>query len=98
MDQPRWVDFGRWDEANRALLARMIAVENDLHGLRGAEQEHRALSDRIAVLEHQSQAEEAEHTGRRDRRWAIVLTAAAGIICPLIVTTIIALIHLRAVH
>jgi hypothetical protein len=98
MDTPRWVEYGRWDEAHRATLARLIAIENDLHDLRGAEQVHRLLDERISVLESAGKTEQHDQAVRRDRRWAVALTVAAGIVCPLVVTTIIAWLHLRALH
>ena len=93
----QFVEFGRWDEAHRALVARMIAAENDLHSLRGAESEHRALADRIAALEHESEQRQEGQDVRRNRAWLIVLAVMSGLVCPVVVTAVVTWLHLRAV-
>ena len=94
----QFVEYGRWDEAHRALMARVLTLENELHDMRGGAGDRAALASRVAALEEAAAAEHTEQAGRRNRRWAIAIAAATGIVCPLIVTTILAWIHLRAVH
>ena len=96
MDAARFVDLGQFAEFRESVLTRLVMTENDLHGLRGAEQEHRAMEDRLAVLEQASREHGAEQRGRRDRLWVIVIGLTTGIVCPLIVTTAITWLHLRA--
>ena len=96
MDAARFVDMGQFAEFRESVLTRLVMTENDLHGLRGAEQEHRAIIDRIAVLEQTGKADMASERSRRDRLWLIVIGMMTGIVCPLIVTTAITWLHLRA--
>jgi len=93
----QFVEYGRWDEAHRALVARVIAAENDLHSLRGAESEHRALADRIGALEHESEQRQEGQDVRRNRVWLIILAVMSGLVCPVVVTAVITWLHLRSV-
>ncbi|HYK70417.1 MAG TPA: hypothetical protein VEV45_20905 [Streptosporangiaceae bacterium] len=93
---PRYVSYDRWDATNQEITRRLGALERDAIGLRGAEQEHRSLEDRLDALEGASREHETSMRGRRDRAWVIVLAVTTGIVCPLIVTAVITLIHLRS--
>ena len=64
--------------------------------------EHRALTSRVALLE-EGAARDAEHRGegerdRRDRAWMAGLALATGIIFPVVVTSLVMFLHLRAYH
>ena len=88
-----------------ALEARMTAndqrtddAETRLRELRGAEEEHRSIEDRLAVLERAGQNHVAAERGRRDRTWLIVIAILTGLVMPLIVTTVVTYLHLKALH
>jgi len=49
--------------------------------------EHRALTGRVQAIEEAAR-------GRRNRTWVIVLGLMTGIVCPVVVTTIVAWLHL----
>jgi hypothetical protein len=54
-----------------------------------------ALSERVARLEERHQAD-TEHSQRRSNRaWLVILGVLTGIVCPVIVTTVLAWLHLR---
>jgi heme/copper-type cytochrome/quinol oxidase subunit 2 len=54
-----------------------------------------SLAERVARLEALS-VQAAEHTRERSNRtWVVVLGILTGIVCPVIVTTVIAWLHLR---
>ena len=91
-----YVGFGRYDAEHQALVERVTTLERHSEQLRGAEQEHRAIIDRIAVLEQTGKADMASERSRRDRLWLIVIGMMTGIVCPLIVTSIITWLHLKA--
>jgi hypothetical protein len=93
-----FVTYGRWEEANQALRDRLDALEERSNELRGAEAEHDALSTRITVLETQAKSNIEGERARRGHLWLLVIGLATGVICPLIVTTILAWIHLRSLH
>jgi hypothetical protein len=95
---PRYVTFDRWDEAHRAMLQRVGVIEETIKRYTGAEQIHEALAARISTLEQAGKAGEASEQGRRDRLWIIVIGMMTGIVCPLIVTTIITWLHLKTLH
>jgi len=64
--------------------------------------EHRALTARVALLE-EGAARDAEQRGegereRRDRTWMAGLALATGIIFPVVVTSLVMFLHLRAYH
>jgi hypothetical protein len=64
--------------------------------------EHRALTARVDLLE-EAAARDAENRGegereRRDRTWMAGLALATGIIFPIVVSSVIMYLHLRAYH
>ena len=98
MTDARYVTWGRWDAEHRALLARVGVLEAFATALRNAEGIHTELEARLTELEHAGK-DKAEHgRERRDRLWLLVLGVATGVVAPLVVTAVIALLHLRASH
>jgi hypothetical protein len=85
-----------FDVTMSAVERRLGVNEDRLEALRGAEQEHRAIEDRLAVLEQAGKSEQATESGRRDRLWLIVIGLMTGIVCPLIVTSVITWLHLKS--
>jgi len=53
-----------------------------------------ALSQRVTRLEEKHAAEAASAAGRKDRTWAIVTLILGGLVCPVVVTTVLTIIHL----
>ena len=96
MTDERGVSWGRYDAEHGALLIRIAALEVRAEELRGQEEMHRALDARVAALEAASHAGQASDRQRRDRLWLIVLGLTTGIVCPLVVTALITLLHIRA--
>ena len=93
-----YVEYGRWDEAHRATLLRLMGVEQQLHELAGAEQVHRSLTDRLKALEEAGTAEEAAGRGRRDRLWTLAIVLVSGVVFPLLVSALVTYLHLRSTH
>jgi len=93
---PRYVSWDRWDATNAEINRRLIRLEAIAERRAGIEEEFRALEERVDQLEHASKERQASQQGRRDRAWVIVLAVTTGIVCPLIVTAVITLIHLRS--
>ena len=98
MTDEGYVTFGRWQEAHDGTLRRLAALEAFQRELAGAETAHESMTARITALEQAGKSEETSERGRRDRVWLIVLGIMTGVICPLIVTTLVAWFHLHAVH
>lgn len=98
MTDERSVSWGRWDAEHRALAARVGALEAFAAALRNAEGIHAELEGRLAELEHEDK-DQAEHgRERRNRLWLLVLGLATGVVAPLVVTAVLAWLHLRASH
>jgi hypothetical protein len=95
MTDERYVSWGRWDAEHHALVARVAGLERFAEDLRDAESIHASLIARIGELEHAGKDKAVRDTGRRDRLWLIVLTVMSGIVAPLVVTSLIAWLHLR---
>lgn len=55
-----------------------------------------AIGERVARLEEHVAALTESSGARRNRNWLIVLGILTGLVCPVIVTSIIAWLHLRA--
>jgi hypothetical protein len=83
MTDGRYVTWDRWDAEHRALADRVHELEGQ------------ALASRVATLEQRDEAVRTASTSRRNRLWLITLAVMTGLVCPLIVTTIITLAHLR---
>jgi hypothetical protein len=94
----RYVEFGRWDEAHRAVLLRLMNIESQLHDLSGAEQVHRSLEDRLAAIEQQGKADEAESSSRRERMWTVVIVLVGSFVLPVAVSVVLTYLHLRSTH
>jgi hypothetical protein len=54
-----------------------------------------AVSERVARLEEQHASDTAHSRDRSNRAWLILLGVLTGVVCPVIVTTVIAWLHLR---
>jgi hypothetical protein len=91
-----YVTADRYNAEHAAMMERMIILENRAESLRGAEEQHSALSNRISLLEHQDTSDEASHRAKADRLWVIIIGVVTGIACPVVVSTIVTLLHLRA--
>jgi hypothetical protein len=97
--QPPWgqfVSLDRYNAEHAAMLERLIILENRAESLRGAEEQHSALSNRISLLEHQDTTDEASERTRTDRIWVILIGIVTGVACPIVVSTVITLLHLKA--
>lgn len=61
--------------------------------------EHRALAARVAIVEHAAEEERQQQSGRdavrSNRVWLIILTVLTGVVFPILVTSLIAFLHLR---
>lgn len=90
-----FVSWGRYDAEHRALEQRVGTLERLADGLRGSEVAHKALSDRISAIEltlhHDTQHEDEE----RNRRWLVIAAVISGFILPLVVSTVVTLLHLH---
>jgi len=53
-----------------------------------------ALSERVARLETVGATAAAGASARRNRVWVVVIALMTGVVCPVIVTTIVTLLHL----
>jgi len=93
-----YVEYGRWDAEHHALVRRVHVLERFADRLQGAEQEHRAIVDRIAALEAQFSERTSIERGRHDRVWTMALLVIGSLILPLVTTAIIAFVHLNAWH
>lgn len=56
----------------------------------------RDLVERLARLESKHEADASGAEARSNRLWLIVLTVLSGVVAPLVVTAVIAWLHLRA--
>jgi len=54
-----------------------------------------ALSERVSRLEEKHDLDQAHAQQRSNRAWVVILGILTGIVCPVIVTTILAWLHLR---
>ena len=95
-DGGQFVSWDRWDAEHRALAARVAELENEAETLRGAEQVHRTLEARLTELESRDREHQAADRTRRDRLWLLVLGLITGVVAPLVVTTLITFLHIRA--
>lgn len=91
-----FVSWDRWDAEHRALLQRVQELETGAGELRGAEQVHRTLEARITAIESRDRDHQAADRTRRDRLWLLVLGLTTGVVAPLLVTTLITFLHIRA--
>jgi hypothetical protein len=91
-----YVSWGRYDAEHQALLGRVSSLEELARSLGGVDQTYQSLRDKIAELEEAGRAEKAGERTRRERGWLIVVGLLTGIVCPLIVTSVITILHLRA--
>jgi hypothetical protein len=96
MTDERGVTWGRYDAEHRALLDRVAEVERFTATLRNAETIHAEILARIGELEAAGRDKATREHSRRDRLWVIVLTVMSGVVAPLVVTSVLAWIHLRA--
>lgn len=94
-DNGGYVSWGRYDAEHRALAQRVEEMAQVVNGLRGVEVAHKALSDRIdaiaLALHHDAQHGDEE----RNRRWLVIAAVVSGFILPLVVSTIVTLLHLH---
>ena len=96
MTDARYVTWGRWQAEHHALTDRVVTLEVRAEALRNAEGIHAELEARLGELEHAGR-DKAEHDrGRRDRLWLVALGLMTGVIFPLLVTAMIAWLHLRS--
>ena len=56
--------------------------------------EHQAVLGKITDLAARLDAIGASAKTRRERFWAVLLTVIAGLVCPVVVTSVITLLHL----
>lgn len=98
MNEPRYVSYDRWDEAHRATLDRLTRMERATDALAGAEQVHESIEARLKVLEDAHEGEQESERSRRDRIWVLGLTLVSGVIFPVLVTAVIAFLHLKSPH
>jgi hypothetical protein len=92
----RYVSYDRWEAEHAALARRVTVLEQFADRLSGAEQEHRSMNDAIADLQSDlKEAGAAEHA-RRDRQWLIAMALLSGIVLPLILTTVLTWLHVKA--
>lgn len=82
------VTWGRYDAEHQEVLRRLTIGEAQIEALRAGVSAHDALLARVARLEDKS-------AGRLNRIWMIGAAVLTGLICPVVVTMIITLAHLR---
>jgi hypothetical protein len=87
-----------FDATQRENDRRLGNAEHELEGLRGAEQEHEALSARITALESAGKSEAGAEASRRERTWALVMIFIGSLVLPLLTTAVIAFLHLKSYH
>ena len=97
MDE-RYVTWGRWEEAHTGLVRRVWDLEQAIRGLAGAETIHGSLSNRITSLEDTMKNSGTERAARRNRAWVIILAVMTGIVFPLVLSTVITILHLRSLQ
>lgn len=90
-----YVTWGRWQEAHESNLRRLDRLEKSMNGLAGAENVHESMKARITALEQARIAESQGGQERKGRIWVIVVGLMTGIVCPLIVTSVLTVAHLR---
>lgn len=98
MTDGRYVTWDRWDAEHAALRERVSVLERFAEARRGLEAQVAAIVDRISDLEAGRKEETASDEQRRNRAWMIGLAVLTGLICPLVVTTVITVLHLHAAH
>jgi len=98
MTDARYVTWGRWEAEHRALVERVSQLEHIADQLRGAEAIHTQLLERVDRLEkvevERWQSQEAQRTEHRTRVWQTALAIVTGLVLPLGVLGVLALIHL----
>ena len=55
-----------------------------------------AVAERVTRLEERLAAVTAHSQSRSNRTWFLIMGVATGVVCPVIVTTVIAWLHLRS--
>jgi len=86
----RYVDYGRWEEAHRALTERVADLEREM--IPGLEQRLTHLER--AVGGWQERQDQAQLT-RRTRAWQVALAVVTGLVLPLATIGLVALFHLE---
>lgn len=94
--ESEFLGLAQWREAHAAVLDRISTLERHDEEMRGAEQEHQRFRERLALLEKAGSNHVAEEKARRDRLWLLLIGVITGLVCPLVVTTVIAYFHLRS--
>jgi hypothetical protein len=95
MADGRFVSYDRWDEAHKSLVLRVLALERFADRLTGAEQVHAQLAGRITALEQEAESRHEHEQGRRERTWVVALSVISGVVFPVVVTSVIAFLHLH---
>jgi ferric-dicitrate binding protein FerR (iron transport regulator) len=95
-DNHRAVEWGRYDAEHQEVLRRIGDLERRMESLRGAEQEHASLEQRLSILENEYGAERQSEKNRRDRAWVLILAVVSGIVFPLVVGAVLTLFHLHS--
>ena len=90
----QYVSYDRWEAEHAALVERVFNLEQHYDKLRGAEQEHTAIRDRIAALEQAGRNHVAGTRTRWDRIWLMGLAVLSGIVFPILAGALIAWAHL----
>jgi hypothetical protein len=94
--QPQqYVTYVLFSEVRAALVQRIEVLERRAEALAGAQQVHAEIDHRVAALEQAARNHVTVTSKKRDRRWVIVIGVMTGIICPLIVTVLLSVLHLR---
>jgi hypothetical protein len=96
MADGRFVSWDRWDATNAETNRRLARLETIAERRAGIEQEFAGLEERVVQLEDQRSESERVARGRRDRLWVITLTVISGVVFPIVVTSVIAFLHLRS--
>lgn len=96
MESIRFVSYDRWQEAHQAVLDRLANVERFANELRGAEQQHTAIYDRLRALEQAGRNHSAGERTVRDRAWLFLIAILSGLVFPLVAGAIITFLHLRS--
>lgn len=53
------------------------------------------IGERLARLESKHETDASSLQARRNRMWVVLLTLLTGLVCPVIVTALIAFLHLH---
>jgi len=82
-----YVTWGRYDAEHQAVMERLTRLEGLAAGLTAPAAEMRSLGERLGRLE-------SAGVKRKERAWLVTVTVLAGLVCPVVVTAIITVLHL----